>query len=473
MFAQAVRQTSAAAAKPEGSLSSNELPLIILRRPVPLAHKQSAFTADGNDSSRGPVQGAHSEEHASSCPSQHPQRQHMRRRSHRILDDSDEETGAAGAQGPHSKAPSCLRQPHQPRRQRLAACVVEDSDEDEAEAARGPAAQAESASDSQQLQRQRGRRLLSSQVVEDSEDEADAVACPQERRGRAAEAHEAHTQRAAAPGGQLQRPARVSALHQEGQVEGRSRADGARSAEPEEGASSGSSQQPLRARLRQRQATKRSAQRAVTGAKRKAKSPVVDSPKKLREVPDTAGCQPDRVVLSSSARQGSPGQAYQASLDMPALHARVEHAAGTADSAASQHTPAQGSPARTSQSLVTPLPEQDPSLRAARQAPQLGTDSNQSPTHDFRQSLAELQVYRVFSRLRALLWQAPAMLSTRWGPRDNLITAILTWPHDCKHLTGAWAGVPNIERLQMIARLKDGKRTGAVVRAAGVAAPVM
>ena len=399
MSVQIIGHDDAAAAKPEGSLSSDELPLILLRRPVPLPRKQSAFKADQVDSSRGPSQGAQSREDASSRPSQQTRRQHVRRQSRRILDDSDEETGAAGAPGPQRKLPSSSHQLHLLRRQRQAGHVVEDSDEETA-AARGPVGRAELATSPRRTQNWCGRRRLSSQVLEDSEDEAEAatapVACPEEGRGKAAEAHEG-TQPAATQSRQPwqpQQPCNHSAQHQKGEVEGHLEASRSRSADLRETASSGSSQQPLRARLRRRQAIKQSlsAQHAVTGAKRKAKSPVVDSPKRLREVPDNTGYQSDAVALSLPARQGSPVQADQAAHATPALHGEAQHAADMADSAASQHTPAQGSPARTSHSLVTPVPEQDSCLREAPQAPQLGTASNQSPTRDLRQRQAELQV---------------------------------------------------------------------------------
>ena len=185
----------------------------------------------------------------------------------------------------------------------------------------------------------RGRRRLSSQVLEDSEDEAEAatapVACPQEGRGRAAEALEAESQSATTLGRQLQQPPGNSGWQQEGQVEGDLRATEARSAEPEEAASSGSSQQPLRARLRRRQATKRSTLQAVTGAKRKAKSPVIESPRKLKNLPEDVGFQRYKIARSPPAPQGSPVQADQAALAMPASHAEVQHAADMADSAAS------------------------------------------------------------------------------------------------------------------------------------------
>ena len=431
---QVVGQDSAAAAAPEGSVSSDDLPLIILRRPVPLPHKQSVLTADRVDSSQEPVQSVQSQEDASSCPPQQVQRQRVQRQSHRVLDDSEEETGparapgsqkmllsscpqlhlprqqwlsnrvaedsddeagAATAPGPQRKSRSSPRQLHLLRRQRQAGHVVEDSDE-ETEAARGPVAQAEPVSSSGQLGRRRRPQRLSSQVLEDSEEEAEAatapVACTQEGKGGAAEGHEAHTQPAATQGRRLQQPPTHSGRQQEGEVDGYLRATETCSADSGEAASSGSSQQPLRARLRRRQATKRSAQHAVTGAKRKAKSPVGDLPKRLREMPDNAGFQPDEGALSPPARQGSVVQADQAARDMPASHAEVQHAAGMADSAASQHTPAQGSPARTSHSLVTPVPEQDSYLRGAPQAPQLGTAGKQSPTHDLRKRQAELQV---------------------------------------------------------------------------------
>ena len=393
---QVAGQDSAAAAAPKGSVSSDDLPLIILRRPVPLPRKQSVLTADWVDSSQEPVQSVQSQEDASSCPSRQAHRQRVRRRSHRVLDDSDEETQAATAPGPQRRFPSSPQQLHLPRWQRQAGHVVRDSDE-ETEAARGPVAQAEPVSSSGQLGRRRRPQRLSSQVLEDSEEEAEAatapVACTQEGKGGAAEAHEAHTQPAATQGRQLQQPPTNSDRQQEGQVDGYLRVAETCSADPGEAASSGSSQQPLRARLRRRQATKRSAQHAATGAKRKAKSPVIESPKRLREMLGDIGFQPDEGALSPPARQGSAVQADQAARAMPASHAEVQHAAGMADSAASQHTPAQGSPARTSHSLVTPVPEPDSSVREAPQAPQLGTASNQSPTRDLRQRQAELQVW--------------------------------------------------------------------------------
>ena len=353
---QVAGQDSAAAAAPKGSVSSDDLPLIILRRPVPLPRKQSVLTADWVDSSQEPVQSVQSQEDASSCPSRQAHRQRVRRRSHRVLDDSDEETQAATAPGPQRRFPSSPQQLHLPRWQRLSSQVLEDSEE-EAEAATAP------------------------------------VACTQDGKGGAAEAHEAHTQPAATQGRQLQQPPTNSDRQQEGQVDGYLRVAETCSADPGEAASSGSSQQPLRARLRRRQATKRSAQHAATGAKRKAKSPVIESPKRLREMLGDIGFQPDEGALSPPARQGSAVQADQAARAMPASHAEVQHAAGMADSAASQHTPAQGSPARTSHSLVTPVPEPDSSVREAPQAPQLGTASNQSPTRDLRQRQAELQVW--------------------------------------------------------------------------------
>ena len=419
-------------------MSSDELPLIVFRRPVLLPHKQSAFTAGQVDSSRGPVQGAQSQEDASSCPPQQAQRQHMQRQSHRVLDDSEEESGAARAPGLQRKSPSSPQQLHLPRRQRQAGCALEDSDED-AEAASGPAGRAELARSPRQAQSRRRRRRLSSQVLEDSEDEAEAatapVACPQEGRGRAAEALEAQSQSAATLGKQLQQPPGNSGRQQEGQVEGHMRATEACSAEPEEAASSGSSQQPLRARLRRRQATKRSAQHAATGAKKRVKSPVVDSPKKLREVSDSTGCQSDAVILSPPARQGSL-QAKQAAHAMPASHAKDEHAADMADSAASQHTPAQGHPARTSHSLVTPVPEQDSCLREARQAPSLGPISMQSPTHELCQRQAELQVQSCLETEctpAASTCHAAFRCDHTISPGYVLCSLFLAWPHRCQH----------------------------------------
>ena len=193
------------------------------------------------------------------------------------------------------------------------------------------------------------------------------------------------------------------------------------SADSGDAASSGSSQQPLRARLHRRQGIKRSAQHAAIGAKRKAETlaapPAVDSPRKLGGVPDSTGCQPDGGALSPPARQSSPVQANRARVTRPGLHAQVEHAADLAHSAGSQHTPAQESPARTSHSPVTPVPEQDSCLReapaghaAAREggeAPLLGTISKQSPIRDLRQRQAELQVL-LCPEIGTFLRKAPA-----------------------------------------------------------------
>lgn len=500
MSVQVDDQDSAAAAAPEGSVSSDDLPLSILRRPVPLPYKQSVLTADWVDSSRGPDQGVQSQEDASSCPSQQAQRQHVQRQSHRVLDDSEEETGparapgsqrlslsscpqlhlprqqwlsgrvaedsddeagAATAPGPQGKSRSSPRQLHLLHRLRHCGHVVEDSDE-ETEAARDPVAQAEPVSSSGQLQRQRRPQRLSSQVLEDSEEEAEAaaapVACTQEGKGGAAEAHEAHLQPAATQGRQLQQPPTNSGRQQEGQVKGHLRATETCSAEQEEAASSGSSQQPLRACLRRRQAAKRSAQHAETGAKRKAEPPVEESPKKLREVADNAGCQPGKVTRSPPASQGSPVQADQAAHAMPALHAEVQHAADMADSAASQHTPAQGSPARTSHSLVAPAPERDSYLQEAPQAPQLGTAGKQSPTHDLRQRQAELQVR---SRLETGCTLAASTCCDTfcWDhnicPGDILYPALWAWPNRCQHLIGLGCYLLSSGSC-MVARLKFG-----------------